>query len=159
MNSSLLWLDTLIQFILISLYDIQASNISSPAGTLEVCYDERGHQYKTPIYCMANPVELIDNENPSSNGAPNNGTQAAASSLSAFKNLAGMNRQNKTADVDNSPITLKIRINPGDVNLIVNAAKSDTIFDLKRHIVHKAEEVLLRLPPIYFISNLAIVDD
>ena len=56
----------------------QASNITTPNGLLEVnnstlkayylyvcmyvcmyCYDERGHQYKVPMYCIANPLELV----------------------------------------------------------------------------------------------------
>jgi hypothetical protein len=39
---------------------LEASNISTPNGTLELAYDELGHQYKIPIFCLVNPVDLIN---------------------------------------------------------------------------------------------------
>lgn len=37
---------------------LDASSINTPNGTLEVCYDERGYQYKVPQYCYSSPMEL-----------------------------------------------------------------------------------------------------
>eukprot|EP01036_Dinobryon_divergens_P045920 gene45920-61381_t len=34
---------------------IEASNITTPNGNLELCYDERGHQYTVPGYCYTIP--------------------------------------------------------------------------------------------------------
>lgn len=111
---------------------LEASNISTPNGTLDVCYDERGYMYKVPIYCLANPQEL----RPSS-GA---GKKKRDKENSPRK-------ESKPKEVGAS-IKLRIRINPGDYNLMVNATTTDSISELKQLIVKQASVNPTPLPEL-----------
>ena len=33
--------------------------MSSPTGSLELCYDELNRPYKTPVYCFVTPTNLL----------------------------------------------------------------------------------------------------
>jgi hypothetical protein len=90
---------------------LDASSINTPHGTLEVCYDERGTQYKVPQYCYSNPMELTT--------VPLD----ISPTLSSVKN--GDRGGGGTV------LKLRIRINPGDHNLNVTATSLSTIGSLK----------------------------
>ncbi|KAJ1394438.1 hypothetical protein B484DRAFT_459161, partial [Ochromonadaceae sp. CCMP2298] len=93
-----------------------ACNIVSPTGNMDMLYDERGAQYKVPIYCIANPVELMGE-----NGM--NGDEGPGQTPPPPQVFDGV------------PISLRVRVNPGDVNIAVAAVTSFTIAELKRAIV------------------------
>lgn len=42
---------------------LEASNIITTSGLLDLCYDEKGHQYCVPAYCYCDPIELIIGSN------------------------------------------------------------------------------------------------
>mmetsp|Transcript_95 Transcript_95/g.139 ORF Transcript_95/g.139 Transcript_95/m.139 type:complete len:247 (+) Transcript_95:163-903(+) len=105
---------------------LEASEITTPNGLLEVLYDNRGYQYKVPIYCIANPVELV---------------QSNASAELAYKNISPNGSTKMGIIVDNTPpITIRIRINPGDLNMKVQASPNCTINDLKSIISNNSEQ-------------------
>mmetsp|Transcript_10785 Transcript_10785/g.34315 ORF Transcript_10785/g.34315 Transcript_10785/m.34315 type:complete len:222 (-) Transcript_10785:97-762(-) len=41
---------------------LEASNITTPSGTLRECYDERGRQYSVPDYCLSYPTNLFQDK-------------------------------------------------------------------------------------------------
>lgn len=71
----------------------QASDISMPNGSLELCYDELGNEYKIPDYCYTTPLNI-----------------STKKSVDKAEVL-----QKKT--IVGTPLKLKIRVNPGDQNL------------------------------------------
>lgn len=96
-----------------------ASNIITPTGSMSLCYDERGHQYKVPIYCYANPIELSEEE-------------------LKPKPAAGSNKAGKF--IEEKPLNVKIRINPGDINMLVEASTITTVQGLKALVCKKSIE-------------------
>lgn len=106
-----------------------------------MCYDERGVQYKVPLYCLANPIELMSasadsssvtnggsyniNNNNNNNVTVNNnyyynntGTPTAtavAATEAAMVIAAGKAIVDSNRDklVEAVPLQLKVRINPG----------------------------------------------
>ena len=89
----------------------QASHIVSPTGSMETLYDERGAQYKLPIFTFSNPIELVGES--VSEGAQASPVVAVA--LSANTSGKGLSNKSGTATpvVHAEPLQLKIRINPG----------------------------------------------
>lgn len=84
----------------------QASNITTPNGSLEVCYDERGHQYKVPQYCVANPIELGQTQGTDTSNVLSLTTSATIIPTNIKKNPV-------STSTNNAPMTIKLRINPG----------------------------------------------
>jgi hypothetical protein len=64
-----------------------------PNGSLELCYDELGNEYKIPDYCYSTP-----------------------SNISTKKVMEKVEMSQKKTIVG-TPLKLKIRVNPGDHNL------------------------------------------
>lgn len=91
---------------------IEASGISTPTGSLETCYDETGYLYKIPRFCYSDPFELIE------------GNQVVE--LTAAVEIS------KKDKGTGSPVKLKVRVNPGDINMQINVSSLDTILDVKR---------------------------
>lgn len=87
----------------------QASNISLPNGSLELCYDELGHEYKIPTYCFTTPENV-------------------SSSKTVLEKLENVSKKT----IVGKPLPLKIRVNPGDHNLQIDAETSNSIAELKR---------------------------
>lgn len=98
---------------------LNASNISTPLGSLELCYDELGNEYRVPAYCYCTPNDITD------------GVE-----LSPRSDLPPSKR-----DAKGTPIKLKIRTSPGDSNFTIVADTSNSVYELKRLIA--AESKLL----------------
>ena len=79
---------------------LEASNILTPYGSLELCYDERGFQYKIPVFCITNPVELID-----SSGQNSDKNTSAGSSSKPMKD-----GPTKNSILEGVPLTVKVGI-------------------------------------------------
>jgi hypothetical protein len=81
---------------------------------LEVTYDERGHQYKVPLYCISNPIELVNLNNSLNLPLANTATPV-------FEAKLNKQRSSKTciSIVEAIPIQVKIRINPGFIFNII----------------------------------------
>eukprot|EP01038_Epipyxis_sp_PR26KG_P015924 gene15924-21604_t len=122
---------------------LEASNISTPGGTLEVSYDERGHQYKVPNYCIANPIELAG-----VGPALTDNNLPTATTVNDPKKLTKGNSSTKAKVVEAVPIQVKIRINPGDYNLLVQAETTYSILDLKHSIVEQSLQSTAQLPAL-----------
>jgi len=151
---------------------LEASEIVSPSGTMDTLYDERGAQYKVPIYCTSNPVELVgespgagvtptlndgnytnNNTNSSSSNSNinNNSTSlpvATVASVSATGDRSSPVKATSVRAVDGKPLNLKIRINPGDLNLQVAASSGHSIGDLKKLIVQQSLQSPTPMPKI-----------
>lgn len=94
---------------------LEATNIISPSGTLEVVYDERGHQYKVPQYCYSVPLELT---------SPEQVPVVAVSSKDAGNNMSSNSNNplgGPIASAGGDPIKLRIRINPGYSSSLIHA--------------------------------------
>mmetsp|Transcript_7906 Transcript_7906/g.7065 ORF Transcript_7906/g.7065 Transcript_7906/m.7065 type:complete len:250 (-) Transcript_7906:125-874(-) len=90
---------------------IEASNIGTPNGSLELCYDELGQQYNIPQYCFTTPLELTNQ----------------LSTSSKKLSIKGI------INVENSKdIKIRVRVNPGDINAVFDISTGDTILDLKK---------------------------
>lgn len=126
-----------------------ASSITTPNGSLEVCYDERGYQYKVPQYCVSNPSEL-SSSTPNENSVASN-SNGVLPSLTASATVIPANEgvykaraaAIATKSSNNSPINVRVRINPGDHNLTVKADNSNSIAELKSLIAAEAIEKAL----------------
>lgn len=84
--------------------------------------------YKVPVFLYANPIELVEGNTPVSISPP-----------------VGADQDNNSGKVtethSGSAVKLKVRINPGDVNMLVTVYSNDTIAQLKRAIQKQAAEV------------------
>jgi hypothetical protein len=89
-----------------------------PQGTLEVCYDERGHEYKIPPYCFTTPANV---------------TTARPSGIDK------LDLPKKT--IIGKPLMVKVRINPGDHNLVIECDTSNSLGELKRMIYEASVKV------------------
>ena len=96
--------------------------VEASHGSLELCHDELGRSYRTPIYCFVDPLNLI---RPVTKNSVQKTLLSKKSSLSSFFS---------------QHISLKVRINPGKFDLNILAAKSDTILDLKHHILEQSSK-------------------
>ena len=99
----------------------KASNMKTSNGSLELCYDELNRPYKTPLFCFTNPENILDPKNPVRVSSPANISKSHSQSTFCVQ-----------------PLNLKIRINPGDVNLKILLSTADTILDLKHAILEQS---------------------
>lgn len=90
---------------------LQASNITTEGTTLARCYDERGHEYNIPSYCW-------------SSEGPANMIKSKQEVIEPRKKQANIKNANQE-------IALKVQVNPGDRNFVINANTSDTVAELK----------------------------
>jgi hypothetical protein len=96
--------------------------VEASHGSLELCYDEFGRSYRTPVYCFVDPLNVI---RPTTKNLVHRKLVSKKSSLSSFYN---------------QHISLRIRINPGMFDLNIIAATSDTILDLKHLILEQSSQ-------------------
>ena len=108
----------LVCYSILTYYFFQASNMITSNGSLELCYDELNRPYKTPLFCFTNPENILDPNCP-----------VRVSSLSM------MSKSCSQSTFCVQPLNLRIRINPGDVNLRILLSTADTILDLKHSIL------------------------
>lgn len=94
---------------------------------MELCYDELGHEYKVPTYCFSTPENII----------------IAKPNVDKLENLS-----KKT--IVGKPLPLKVRVNPGDHNLQIEADTSNSIAELKRLIYEASVRVRT---PFAFVAN------
>lgn len=125
---------------------LEASHIVSPTGSMETLYDERGAQYKLPIFTFSNPIELVGES--VSEGAQASPVVAVA--LSANTSGKGLSNKSGTATpvVHAEPLQLKIRINPGDINMTVLAQATFSIGELKQSITQQNMQSAVPIPDI-----------
>lgn len=102
---------------------VDASSMTTPNGSLEICYDERGHEYKVPAYCYSNPVEMVN----------------ATMQLEIVK-------KTPSKPIVAKPLHLKIRINPGDYNLQIDSSTADSVLQLKKCISEQAVKESTSIP-------------
>lgn len=111
---------------------LQASNITTVDATLARCYDERGHEYNIPSYCW------------SSQGPASMSLSAVTTSFDAAK----INANIKNA---NQPVAIKVQVNPGDRNFVVNANTSNSVAELKALIATESTVVRIIHPTSLFL--------
>jgi hypothetical protein len=117
---------------------------------MELLYDERGATYKVPVYCCANPIELCG-ESGGGNSADLEKSGATASDVELRSKNGGTLSNNNSGSSSSAggavlnpnekTIVLKVRINPGDINLTVPTQAQFTMADLKQHIAAAAKQV------------------
>jgi len=115
-----------------------------------VCYDERGFQYKVPLYCVANPTELTTGSNENSISSSTGVLPTLTVSAPVIPANESVYRAKAIAISSksslNSPINVRIRINPGDHNLLVKADTTNSIGELKSLITSEALEKSIPVP-------------
>ena len=87
---------------------------------MEVCYDERGHKYSVPAYCYSEPLELTDQ--------PHGHNDGVATTISLAGGEGNLSKRIPTG----SPMSIKLRINPGDHSLGLQCHSNDSISDIKK---------------------------
>uniref|UniRef100_A0A452Q7I2 Ubiquitin domain containing 2 n=1 Tax=Ursus americanus TaxID=9643 RepID=A0A452Q7I2_URSAM len=95
---------------------IDGANITLPHGALTECYDELGNRYQLPVYCLAPPINMIEEKS-----------------------------DIETLDIPEPPpnsgyeCQLRLRLSTGkDLKLVVRS--TDTVYHMKRRL-HAAEGV------------------
>lgn len=120
---------------------LEASNIITPNGSLELCYDERGHQYKVPLFCLTNPTDLVEGAASAASSNPERITTTPS---------AKPIPTTRTILAESIPMNIKVRVNPGDINMVIAATTTDSIYDLKKLIYNQSLQVCLRLYIVIF---------
>jgi hypothetical protein len=98
---------------------LDAASLITPNGTLEIVYDERGHQYKLPPYVYSKPVELTSNNTFESSSNATHPMQSAISSKSGTESQKTGSGENGASSLPTAPapggvpLKFRIRINPG----------------------------------------------
>jgi hypothetical protein len=86
---------------------------------MDTLYDERGAQYKIPVYCFSNPVELCGD----SPNSPSPAVATPAKSADGSSPVRGDSLSNAAPKGDGKPLNLKIRINPGTLVIVPQVAR------------------------------------
>lgn len=95
---------------------LEASNITTVDATLSRCYDERGHEYNIPSFCWSTQGPAGLNTKPT--GPSSSSTSPRANNNVTIKNA-------------NQAVALKVQVNPGDRNFVINANTSNSVAELK----------------------------
>eukprot|EP01031_Cornospumella_fuschlensis_P026589 gene26589-32134_t len=120
---------------------LEAASVTIPGGSLELCYDERGFEYKVPHFCFSTPVETTSV--PSSISLPiasarvNSGKMGAA----AHTPPSSASSARLPAPASGKALRVRVRLNPGDVNLSVDAMMGHSISDLKLLVAEAARHL------------------
>ena len=109
---------------------MKASNMISPNGSLELCFDELNRVYRVPLLCIVNPTNLITQSSFMINKDENDKNEN--------DNILSKN------SVESHSINLKIRINPGDFNLIIPASSANLISELKQFILEQSLKQVIK---------------
>jgi len=104
---------------------LEASNIVTPQASLDLCYDERGYGYNVPSYCFSVPLDLVS---------------APAQSGSTVK------KDPLTKSNTGTQLKIKLRINPGDFNIVLDSMSSNSIADLKKQIYDYSNDSNGKMP-------------
>jgi hypothetical protein len=102
---------------------------------MELLYDERGHQYKVPIFCYAHPIELEkDSDTVGSTSIEHSSLVTTVGSGGSSKTSSPSSGALPIERLGGKQLNLRIKINPGDVNLQITASTADYVLQLKRAI-------------------------
>ena len=41
---------------------LEAAEVIISEPSLRVCYDQKGHMYQIPLFCLSEPINLVDNQ-------------------------------------------------------------------------------------------------
>ena len=105
---------------------LEAGGLVSPRGSLSVCYDELGTEYRLPNYCFSNPSNLQEE--------------------AQMREMMAANRKKAIhASGDDAPtVTLRMQVAPGERKFPISISSSATIDDVKEalraHIEGLSEE-------------------
>jgi len=94
---------------------LTASNIKTPRGTLELCYDEWGFAYHIPNYCLSDPIAF-------------GGSQPKSISAPVSRSELG------------SQVSLEVRVYPSDKKLLIKCHSNTFISELKELIQQQSIE-------------------
>jgi hypothetical protein len=116
---------------------MQASGITSPGGSLALCYDERGREYIVPSYCFQASEQFV---RPSSTAAPSTSPQHGANTIKTAETPAPI-----TAPALGPPngacIRLKVGISPGDFRLVVDTSLQESVATFQLRVADAATKV------------------
>eukprot|EP01031_Cornospumella_fuschlensis_P028080 gene28080-33909_t len=123
---------------------LEAASVTIPGGSLELCYDERGFEYKVPNFCFCTPVETTSV--PSSITLPIASARGSSGKMGA--GAAAIHTPPSSASSARLPapasgkaLRVRVRLNPGDVNLSVDAMMGHSISDLKLLVAEAARHL------------------
>lgn len=109
---------------------LEASNIKTPSGSLDICYDERGQQYNVPAFLFSDPIELL--ESSSGEGHNTDESNILNEGSSNFDTINSPFEEGLKKIRSGNPINVKVRINPGDYSISLECYSNDSILNLKR---------------------------
>jgi hypothetical protein len=122
---------------------LDAASLITPNGTLEIVYDERGHQYKLPPYVYSKPMEWtgnipLDSSNNTTHTLP---IDSCKSGTQSHQGGSGSNAMITAPAPGGVPLKLRIRINPGDYTINITLDSNCSIAHLKHYLAdHGAAE-------------------
>lgn len=110
---------------------LEASEIITPSGSLELCYDSRGYLYKVPSYCFVDPSAY----------KADNKTKSSTSNNSSSININDSSNGNSNVGVDNDKVIIvRIRMHPGEINMSIEICSSDIMDTFMNKIVKAYNE-------------------
>lgn len=118
---------------------MQASGVSSPGGSLALCYDERGREYVVPAYCYQAPEKFIRDA-----AAPSSAPAENASSPQKQLPKVEANSQSPAAAIappSGACIKLKVCVCPGDFRLVVDTSLQETVATFQQRVSDAAAMV------------------
>jgi len=142
---------------------LEAANITTPNGDLSICYDERGHMYKVPLYCYCSSVESTTVRRTNSNQAGMGMGTGTGTGMDAVENISAGSSSVVATTVGSSVVVatnasagggglglglgaddsgmyeVEVRLNPGAAVMKLQVSPVDTILDLKNRIRAEAE--------------------
>jgi hypothetical protein len=116
---------------------LEASEIRAPTGYLDICYDERGYQYRVPNFCLANPSDML-----TENAMPVDALGLKGAKDEKNRVVISQSKGPPTEiSVNITTIPLKVKVNPGDIAMHLHVQSSDTVGGLKHAILTKSIEM------------------
>ncbi|KAJ8266781.1 hypothetical protein GJAV_G00134630 [Gymnothorax javanicus] len=115
---------------------LDGASITLPHGALTECYDELGNRYQLPVYCLAPPINMIDEERSESD---------APEALPDPPPSSGQGQE----------CQLRLRLSTGK-DLRLGVLTSDSVLQMKRRL--QAEEGVVAASQRWFFSGRPLGD-
>ena len=107
---------------------LDASCISVEGESIEQCYDEQGRLYNVPQFLFTHPRPPKKNKD---------SNEAKGENSKESKFLSGSN-----GGVQGVPLTLQVRINPGEIKVEINTNSADTVHTLKSLVEEQTKSLM-----------------
>ena len=126
---------------------LQASNMTTSTGYVDECYDELGRLYNVPKYCYCDPVEITSFYK----------TCVLAESTKSEAPASLVPKDIPIIPSELNDLKIRIRVNPGEINIALDCYSGQSVLDLKRmitkHLHQRVSYFCIELPT-HCLTNL-----